>query len=66
MTLERWNSVNWNLPDNDDLLLVVNGNETVVGYYDADYFDGPVWRDYENYPLYNVTWWAPIPMPPNQ
>jgi len=64
--LERWTSINSGLPTNDDLVLVVNGNETVVGYYDADYFDGPVWRDYENYPLNSVTWWAPIPCPPNQ
>jgi len=65
MTLERWTSINSGLPTNDDLMLVVNGNETVVGYYDADYFDGPVWRDYENYPLHKVTWWAPIPCPPD-
>jgi hypothetical protein len=36
-----------------------------VGYYDARAFDGPVWRDHEGYPLNKVTWWAPIPCPPD-
>jgi hypothetical protein len=65
MTLERWTSIKSGLPTNDDLLLVVDGRKTVIGYYDAKANDGPVWRDYENYPLYNVTWWAPIPCPPD-
>ena len=65
MTLERWTSINFGLPTNDDLVLIVDGKETVVGYYDARAFDGPVWRDHEGYPLNKVTWWAPIPCPPD-
>jgi hypothetical protein len=65
MTLERWTSIKSGLPTNDDLLLVVDGRKTVIGYYNARAFNGAVWRDHEGYPLYNVTWWAPIPCPPD-
>ena len=62
MSLERWTSVANSLPENDDLLLIVNGRETVVGYYDAK--GAPTWRDVEGYPLKSVSWWAPIPLSP--
>jgi hypothetical protein len=64
MTLARWTSINSGLPTNDDLVLVVDGRKTVIGYYDAKANDGPVWRDFEGYPLKSVSWWAPIPLPP--
>ena len=63
MTLERWTPVTLGLPTHDDLVLIVDDRETVVGYYDANANDGPVWRDFEGYPLRQVSHWAPMPLP---
>jgi hypothetical protein len=64
MSLERWTSVTNSLPSNDDLILIVDGKETVIGYFDAKANDGPRWRDLDGYPLREVSWWAPILLPP--
>lgn len=62
----RWTPINYGLPENDEIVLVVAGHKTVIGFYQVDYHEGPVWRDHEGYQLSDVSHWAPIPLPPNE